>query len=67
MPKAYRLTNEHLIEVADTYRTALAAGEPPVQAVAARFDLRSHQAAKRVQAARSRGFLPRTTPGAPRA
>jgi hypothetical protein len=57
-PKRRRtLTRELLADVADTYRTALADGEPPTQAVANRFSVSHRTATRWVAEARAAGEL----------
>lgn len=56
-------TLERLQVVADVYRAAAAAGDPPVLAVAARFEITKGGAAALVSRARQVGLLPPTSQG----
>lgn len=61
VPRSARLlpvTDEHLRGVADVYLGAVERGEPPVKAVAERFDLTRPTAGRHVQRARAAGYLP---------
>lgn len=65
-PAAMRATTERrLRKTADVYRGAWRRGEPPVKAVAKNLKVTDAAATKLVSRARSAGFLPPTTPGAP--
>lgn len=57
------VTDDHLREVADTYRRALAAGAPPTKEVAERMGASHSTAARWVKMARDKGFLGATSPG----
>ncbi|MFJ7525195.1 hypothetical protein ACIQ1S_09730 [Streptomyces griseus] len=64
--KRYRLTSEHLAQVAAIYREALKEGSGPTRAVANHFDIPHSTAAKWVGRARSQGHLRPTIKGIPR-
>lgn len=53
-----RITDDHLIDVANVYDAADAAGQGPTRAVADHFDVPHSTAAKWVGRARQRRFLP---------
>jgi hypothetical protein len=56
-------TIEQLVLVATTYRAAVAAGQPPLPAVAERLNISHRAAADRVYRARSAGLLEATSKG----
>ena len=56
-PRRNRLTPEHLARVAEVYRTAWQAGEPPTKAVAQSFEVSHSTAARWVGAARKAKHL----------
>lgn len=60
-----RSTVERFEEVARVYRDAIARGERPVQAVAAKFGLKPTSASNLVMRVRAAGFLPPASPGVP--
>lgn len=57
------ITDDHLRQVADLYRTALARGDAPTQTVADSMHVVPSTAGRWVKRARERGFLGPTTPG----
>ena len=56
-----KLSDERIQKAAEVYRTNV--GDRPTEAVAAAFGVAHRTAAKYVMEARTRGFLPSTTPG----
>jgi hypothetical protein len=57
------ITNEHLTQVADVYRTALAAGRRPTQTIRERWHVERATASRWVAAARAAGLLGPATQG----
>ena len=64
-PGRRRMTDEHLIDVANVYRAAWQEGGNPTQAVANRFGTSHSTAARWVGLARKAEYLPSTDPGRP--
>lgn len=65
--RRWRLTDEHLLEVASIYRDALSQGLPTAATIAAHFKTTEQNARRWVQRARERDFLPETDPRKARA
>jgi hypothetical protein len=60
--RRWRMTDEHLEEVASVYREAYAKGDPTARAIAERWTTTEQNARRWVSRARGRGFLPPTEP-----